>query len=68
MQLLSVAIQWLIVGLTVNGGRWLDVAATSGELFTEELLIKPLPSGHVYAQFCFSTSVHNPSDPLSFYR
>lgn len=31
--------------------------------FDEELFIKPLPSGHVYAYFQFTTLWHIPKDP-----
>lgn len=35
--------------------------AQSNDVFNEELLIKPLPSGHVYAHFQFTTRLETPS-------
>ncbi|OQR68503.1 hypothetical protein BIW11_12876, partial [Tropilaelaps mercedesae] len=56
MMLPSSIVVCFLVWIVTPEGRHQFANAATGEFFTEELLIKPLPSGHVYAQFCFSTS------------
>ena len=33
----------------------IDIAASNGDEFNEELLLKPLPTGHLYGHFQFTT-------------
>lgn len=40
----------------------INIVSTHSDSFDEELLLKPLPSGHVYAYFQFTTLWHIPKN------
>lgn len=49
--------QQLDVSLASNSA---GLSSSDESRFTEELLVKPLPSGHVYSHFEFTTTWTNP--------
>ncbi|XP_003741259.1 GPI transamidase component PIG-T [Galendromus occidentalis] len=42
--------------------------SSADETFIEELFVKPLPSGHLYSFFSFTTTLNNPAENMRFYR
>ncbi|XP_042220880.1 GPI transamidase component PIG-T-like [Homarus americanus] len=56
--------------LVIICGPWLMVQGRDDNTFTEELLIRPLSTGHVYSHFEFTTTWATPgiSDSINNYR